>query len=119
MSVDGAIDIRAPLELLDLSDCKIKILPEWGMLPQLRLYNISFNPLTKLEAKHFAVMCNLNTVDITKAIDDISLCALRPAVLWFQEKQINFDLDDYSKLNTRGGYRKSIHESINLSGYNS
>ncbi|KAJ2947938.1 hypothetical protein O0L34_g9731 [Tuta absoluta] len=94
-------DIAAPLELLDISNCKLEHLPDWGLLPQLLLYNVSNNPLRKLEANHFAVMCNLGKVDLTKAIDDIPLCRLRQAISWFQDKRIFFQLDDYSQLNSR------------------
>lgn len=94
--------IKAPLELLDISDCKIKELPSWGYLPQLLFYNISHNPLTSLNTDHFATMCNLEKVDITESINNIKLCSIRSTILWFQEKRVFFQLEDYAKLNTRG-----------------
>lgn len=94
--------IGAPLELLDISNCKIKVLPEWGLLPQLMFYNISHNPLISLEVKYFPVMCNLATIDITESIGNIRLCNLKPAISWFQDRTIYFQLGDYSALNTRG-----------------
>lgn len=94
--------IAAPLELLDISNCKIKVLPEWDLLPQLMIYNISHNPLRSLDVKHFPVMCNLAKIDITNSIDNIRVCDLKPAILWFQARLIYFQLDDYSKLNSRG-----------------
>ncbi|XP_047019591.1 leucine-rich repeat transmembrane neuronal protein 1-like [Helicoverpa zea] len=93
--------IKAPLELLDVSDCKIKNLPDWGYLPQLRFYNISHNPLAALSVDHFARMCNLVNVDLTDSIGTIKLCSMRPAVLWLKEKRVSFLLADYSRLNTR------------------
>ncbi|XP_049879619.1 toll-like receptor 4 isoform X2 [Pectinophora gossypiella] len=107
--------IRAPLQHLDLSDCKIKQLPDWGLLPQLIFYNISHNPLTSLEAKHFAVMCNLGNLDLSKSIDGIRLCELRPVVSWFQEKGVYFLLDDYTKLNSKEFERC---QSDDLGAYN-
>ncbi|KAG6458697.1 hypothetical protein O3G_MSEX011005 [Manduca sexta] len=92
--------IKAPLELLDISDCKIKELPQWGPLPQLIFYNISHNPLTTLDADHFAAMCNLAKVDLTESINDFKLCNLKPTVSWFQEKGVFFQLQDYTKLNS-------------------
>lgn len=94
--------IKAPLELLDLSDCKIDELPDWGVLPQLLFYNISHNPLTKLEALHFSAMCKLTKVDITESIDKIQICELKTTVIWFQEKKVYFHLNDYTRLNSRG-----------------
>ena len=101
-SLDLVRPIKAPLELLDLSDCKIKELPNFGYLPQLQFYNISHNPLSSLSTDHFAAMCNLVKVDLTDSISDMKLCSLRSSVLWFQEKRVFFQLDDYSRLNTRG-----------------
>ncbi|XP_075973696.1 uncharacterized protein LOC142974977 [Anticarsia gemmatalis] len=92
--------IKAPLELLDISDCKIKQLPNWGSLPQLRFYNISHNPLTSLSTDHFAPMCNLERLDLTESTNDMQLCSMKSAVMWFQAKKIFFQLEDYSKLNT-------------------
>lgn len=93
--------IKAPLDLLDISDCKMKELPDWGYLPQLAFYNISHNPLTSLNTEHFTVMCNLEKVDLTESINNMKLCSIRSTVLWFQEKRVFFQLEDYSKLNTR------------------
>lgn len=94
--------IRAPLELLDLSDCKIQKLPNWGSLPQLVFYNISHNSLVSLDAKHFAEMCNLAKVDLTNSISNIKLCELKPSIWWFQVRQIFFQLANYDRLNSRG-----------------
>lgn len=94
--------IGAPLELLDISNCKIKVLPEWGLLPQLMFYNISHNPLISLDAKYFPVMCNLAKIDLTDSIGNIRLCNLKPAIQWFQDRIIYFQLDNYSTLNTNG-----------------
>lgn len=93
--------IKAPLELLDISDCKIRELPDWGYLPQLQTYNISHNPLASLNTHHFASMCNLNKVDLTESLNSLKLCGIRSTILWFQQKRIFFQLEDYSKLNTR------------------
>lgn len=94
--------IKAPLELLDISNCKISVLPYWGTLPHLMHYNISHNPLTELEAKHFAPMCKLEKVDLTKSLDGLKLCDIKPTINWLQDKNVYFQLDDYSKLNTKG-----------------
>ncbi|XP_047507032.1 toll-like receptor 2 [Pieris napi] len=93
--------LKAPLELLDLSECKLKALPDWGILPQLLLYNISHNPLTSLEAQHFSSMCKLSKVDLTESIDSLELCDMRSTISWFQLKNIYFQLADYTKLNSR------------------
>ncbi|CAH0690664.1 unnamed protein product [Chilo suppressalis] len=93
--------INAPLELLDISNCKILVLPNWGPLPHLIHYNISHNPLSILEPSHFAAMCKLEKVDLTSAIDNLPYCGLKPTIIWLQEKRVYFQLEDYSKLNAK------------------
>ncbi|XP_059051008.1 leucine-rich repeat-containing protein let-4 [Achroia grisella] len=94
--------INAPLELLDLSNCKLEKLPNWGTLPHLVQYNISHNPLITIDAQHFASMCGLKKVDISKSIDKIeNVCELKPTIHWFQVNAISMDLDDYARLNSK------------------
>lgn len=102
--LDLSKPIRAPLELIDISDCKIKDLPDWGPLPQMKVYNISHNPLAALDVRHFADMCNLEKVDLSKSLNEMELCDMRPAVIWFQMTRIYFQDTDYSRLNTQGSY---------------
>ncbi|XP_026319586.1 leucine-rich repeat-containing protein let-4 [Hyposmocoma kahamanoa] len=109
--------IGAPLELLDISNCEIKVLPEWGLLPQLIIYNVSHNPLRSLNVKYFPAMCNLAKIDITNSIENIRLCDLRPAISWFQDRLIYFQLDDYSTLNSREFAKCS--NTYNADAYNS
>lgn len=94
--------IKAPLELLDLSDCKIKTLPDFGVLPQLLLYNISHNPLISFDPSPFSSMCKLAKVDVTESLDKIKVCDMKLTIMWFQEKRVYFQLGDYTRLNSRG-----------------
>ncbi|CAH2102427.1 unnamed protein product [Euphydryas editha] len=108
--------IKAPLELLDLSECKIKVMPDLGILPHMMLYNISHNPLTSLDAYTFSAMCKLATVDLTESIDNIKLCDMKLSITWFQEKGIYFQLGDYTRLNSReyeNCPRPEIPENLN------
>ncbi|XP_023945293.2 tsukushi [Bicyclus anynana] len=95
--------IKAPLELLDLSDCKIKELPDFGILPQMSFYNVSYNPLVKLDTHTFSSMCKLTKVDLSESIQNIKLCDLKMSIMWFQDRKIYFQikLDEYSQLNSR------------------
>lgn len=94
--------IKAPLEILDISDCELRIIPDLGMLPHLTLFNVSHNPLISLEAKTFAQACKLKKADITASIDGVPLCELRPTITWFEDNKIYFELGDYSRLNSKG-----------------
>ncbi|XP_034839015.1 leucine-rich repeat transmembrane neuronal protein 1-like [Maniola hyperantus] len=100
-SMEISKPIKAPLELLELSDCKIKVLPDFGILPQLIFYNISHNPLIKLDAQAFSSMCKLTKVDLSESIEKIKLCDLKMSIMWFQERKIYFQLADYTQLNSR------------------
>lgn len=114
--------VKAPLELLDLSNCRIKVLPKWGILSQLIFYNISHNPLISIDPHHFSSMCNLGKVDITDSIDNIKICDLKPTIMWFQNKSVYFELADYSRLNS-GEYEScpvlnGTHMNINNATFN-
>lgn len=100
-SMEISKPIKAPLELLDLSDCKIKVLPDFGILPQVVLYNVSHNPLTTIDVYTLSSMCRLTKLDLTESLDTIKLCDLKLSIKWFQEKQIYFQLSDYTRLNSR------------------
>lgn len=104
--------IKAPLELLDFSECKIREMPDLGILPHMILYNISHNPLTSLDANSFSGMCKLATVDLTESINNIQVCDMRLSITWFQEKRIYFQLGDYSKLNSRGKSHETKTETF-------
>lgn len=56
--------IPAPLEKLSLADCWLKRLPNFGILPDLWLLNISSNPMTDLTIEQFSPMCNLRSLDV-------------------------------------------------------
>lgn len=94
--------IKAPLEQLDLSNCRLFHLPDLGILPQLRFYNISYNPLRSLEAHHFARTCNLMKIDLTESTHLMKLCDQKAAALWLKEKRVYMILEDYSNLNSEG-----------------
>lgn len=96
--------IKAPIELLDFSDCEMRDTPNLGVLPDLVFFNVSMNPLVSLKVDFFVQACRLAKVDITGAIDKIKLCDLTPSIIWFKEKHIYFALEDYSRLNTKGTY---------------
>ncbi|XP_011177863.2 relaxin receptor 1 [Zeugodacus cucurbitae] len=64
--------IEAPLEYLNIADCGLKKLPDFGVLPKLWHMNASLNPLTDFSVNSLANMCNLKTVDLQKT--EISNC---------------------------------------------
>ncbi|KAI8438622.1 hypothetical protein MSG28_011060 [Choristoneura fumiferana] len=95
--------IRAPIEYLDISDCGLTEIWNWGILPQLLFYNISQNSLRSLDVSHFVEMCNLRKVDMSKSIDRIRLCDIKPSIKWLQQRRVDYLLldDSHVRLKSR------------------
>lgn len=101
MQMDGQFNalsrpIKAPLQYLDMSGCSLSKIWNWGIVPQLTFYNISHNPLADLEMSHFVDMCKLMKVDLTKSVDKVRLCDLKPTIAWLKRKRVDYLLLDDS-----------------------
>jgi len=57
--VDETKPITSPLEAIDISFNKLEVLPDFGVMPHLMLYNISGNNLMNMEMKDISGLCNL------------------------------------------------------------
>lgn len=66
--------VQAPLQVLSLAHCKIKLLPDLGVLPDLWQLNISSNPLSELSVEQFAPMCNLRQLDMNDTQPELCAC---------------------------------------------
>ncbi|XP_055602600.1 chondroadherin [Uranotaenia lowii] len=66
--------IAAPLQVLNLADCWLQRLPNFGIMPDLWQLNISFNPLVELTIDQFAPMCNLKSLDMNGTQTPICAC---------------------------------------------
>lgn len=58
------LPIRAPLQIISLADCRLNRLPDFGILPDLWMLNISINPMADLTVEQFAPLCNLRKLDM-------------------------------------------------------
>ncbi|XP_075167888.1 leucine-rich repeat activity-regulated protein at synapses [Haematobia irritans] len=58
--------IKAPLEYINVADCGLQDLPDFGILPKLWHINASMNPLMDFSIDRFANMCNLKSIDLTQ-----------------------------------------------------
>ncbi|XP_058459365.1 uncharacterized protein LOC131435467 isoform X2 [Malaya genurostris] len=65
--------IRAPIQILNMADCWLTKLPNFGILPDLWQLNISSNPMTELTVEQFSPMCNLRSLDLNNT--QIPICA--------------------------------------------
>nr|XP_013119078.1 unnamed protein product [Stomoxys calcitrans] len=59
--------IRAPLEYINVADCGLQDIPNFGILPKLWHINASMNPLMDLSIERFANWCNLKSIDLTQS----------------------------------------------------
>lgn len=64
--------VKAPLTYLNIAETEIDRIPDFGILPSLRVLNISHNILTHLRAEQFAPLCRIEIVDINET--EISAC---------------------------------------------
>lgn len=113
--------IKAPLEQLDISNCRLFSIPNFGSLPQIRFYNISYNHLRSLEAEHFANTCNLHKLDLTEAISLLNLCEIHSPIMWLQERGVHITLADYALLNSDDFFnckRKDLSHANNVTYQN-
>ena len=55
--------IPAPIQVLSIADCRLRFMPDFGILPELWQLNISNNPLVDIGVEHFAPCCNLKKLD--------------------------------------------------------
>jgi Leucine-rich repeat (LRR) protein len=55
--------IAAPIQILSIADCRLRYMPDFGVMPDLWQLNISSNPLLDISVQHFAPFCNLKKLD--------------------------------------------------------
>lgn len=58
------LPVQAPLQIISMADCKLNRLPDFGILPDLWLLNISSNPMADLTLEQLAPLCNLRKLDM-------------------------------------------------------
>lgn len=56
--------IIAPLQKIDLSECKLDQVPNFGILPQLHTLNLSGNALSTIKSTDFSPYCHLKLLDL-------------------------------------------------------
>lgn len=81
--------IKAPLTYLNLAECKLKHMPDLGILSQLESLNVSHNQFSALEPVEFAKLCKLGDLDLTDTIFSIKMCDLKPVFKWFANTSVN------------------------------
>uniref|UniRef100_A0A1B0D661 Uncharacterized protein n=1 Tax=Phlebotomus papatasi TaxID=29031 RepID=A0A1B0D661_PHLPP len=78
--------IKAPLQLINIADCRLNFVPDFGILPDLWHLNVSSNPLQQIQAQQFSPLCNLKTVDLNNT--KMSPCACQQMSFYMRKRSI-------------------------------
>lgn len=89
--VEETRPITSPLEAIDISFNELEVLPNFGILPNLWLYNISGNHLLSMRIRDIAGFCKLKKLDNTNfsAYFD-NPCDCWNLQSWLEERNVNF-----------------------------
>lgn len=78
--------VKAPLVYLNIAETEIDKIPDFGILPSLKMLNISKNSLTALKPEQFAPLCRIEIVDISDS--DVNPCQCAK-INYFLENELN------------------------------
>lgn len=85
--------IQAPLEYLNVADCGLTKIPDFGIMPFLWHLNASKNPLNNLAVQSFAQMCHLRSVDFYNTLMPACVCRSLTKYLGTRGLRINDSID--------------------------
>lgn len=66
--------IAAPLAVINLSECKLNQVPNFGILPHLYEFNLSGNALSNVKPTDFSPYCNMHKLDLNNTQMSICTC---------------------------------------------
>uniref|UniRef100_A0A6B2EDP0 Putative membrane glycoprotein lig-1 n=1 Tax=Phlebotomus kandelakii TaxID=1109342 RepID=A0A6B2EDP0_9DIPT len=78
--------IKAPLQLINIADCRLNLVPDFGILPDLWHMNLSSNPLQQIQPQQFSPLCNLKTVDLNNT--KMSPCACQQITFYMRKRSV-------------------------------
>lgn len=78
--------ILAPLQLINLASCKLNKVPDFGVLPDLYMLNISSNELYDVTPQQFSPLCSLSSIDVNNT--KFSPCPCRELLQYFRQRSI-------------------------------
>lgn len=81
--------VNAPLVYLNIAETEIEKIPDFGILPSLKVLNASKNTLSQLKAEQLAPLCRIETVEIN--VDDVESCQCAK-INFFLENELKKDL---------------------------
>lgn len=138
--------IRAPLQILSLSKCRLDSIPDFGILPDLYSLNISSNDLSQIEPHSLSAFCTMRKIGINETRIPMCKCLqmsqyLRERRIYMQDgincdtmetrspeltycaepaNQTNYDTPDYhlciSLVNTKKLQEKSKYTWMSIAG---
>jgi Leucine-rich repeat (LRR) protein len=77
--------VKAPLVYLNIAETEIDEIPDFGILPSLKVLNISRNSLARLKPEQFAPLCRIEIVDISESEVNPCQCA---SINFFLENEL-------------------------------
>uniref|UniRef100_A0A1Q3FP47 Putative leucine-rich repeat protein n=1 Tax=Culex tarsalis TaxID=7177 RepID=A0A1Q3FP47_CULTA len=80
------LPVRAPLQIISLADCRLNRLPDFGILPDLWLLNISSNPMADLAVEQFAPLCNLRKLDMNDT--RVEQCTCQEITVQLEQRRV-------------------------------
>lgn len=78
--------VTAPLTYLNIAATEIDMIPDFGILPELLILNVSSNLLKKLTPEQFAPLCQIKFVDLNQT--NVGACECRK-INNFMEKELS------------------------------
>lgn len=78
--------ISAPLKLINLASCRLNKVPDFGVLPDLYMLNISSNELLDVTPQQFSPLCSLSSIDVNNT--KIRPCPCQALSQYFRRRSI-------------------------------
>lgn len=79
--------IVAPLQKISIDGCRLRSLPDFGILPDLVVLNVSLNPLNEITPQQFSPFCSLTSVSIENSTE-LSPCMCKSLKIYFDQRHI-------------------------------
>lgn len=109
----------APLQKINIANCRLSSLPEFGILPELVQLNISFNAFDQITPQQFSPFCALKYLAIENSTE-LSPCMCKSLQSYYDRRHITlkdtFDCPTIheSKQFRQNGFFEQLHFSIDL-----
>lgn len=91
----------APLQKINIANCRLSMLPDFGILPELIYLNISYNQFDKITPQQFSPFCRLTSLVIENSTD-LTPCMCKSLKQYLNRREIELK-DTFDCPSTRAG----------------